>query len=706
MRPRRPGQVIAAVLGAALVLGTGGPVPGAAAAPWTPLDGVVFVESTQDYARLRLAAVDGSNPVELTDRVDGLFDSQPELSPDGSTVVFVSNRVDAAGGLVVLDGSGLRRLTTNDLDHQDFDPTFTPDGSRVLFTRIVGGSTQLYVQPVAGGAATRVGYTGSEPDVSVDGALAFTTPAGAIRVGSLTGGSSRQLVAEGGEPAWSPTGTELAYVGLDAPNLAPRLHVVDQDGAPDRELAVADADGAYDVSYPQWMPDGQSLVYSTVSSSTSGDRPDFRVYAVDRLGSRAGRVIDPTEQVGQSDGFPVGDAPADVVQAGVASRFVPVQPTRIFDSRPGAGAGPKGKIGPGGTVDVQVAGVSVPGATVPAGATAAVLTITATEGTATTFVTAYPAGSPAPDASTLNPPAGADVPNLATVPIGAGGKITLYNNLGSVHLVADLAGYYVPSAGAGPSSTGFGTVSPSRVYDSRPGEQPGAGPKARLGPGGTVDIAVAGRAGVPVDAAAVVVNLTGIGPTASTFVSAYPTPAGGSAFPATSAVNVLPGRDAASLAVVQVGADGSIRLRNGVGSIDVAVDVAGYYSAGAGGEYVPVEPLRFLDTRIGTGTAPLQIGRQEFVDLSVTGRRGVPAGAVAVVGNLTGIAVGESTFVTAFPPSSATEPGVSNLNLAAGEVRANAAYLLPGETGRVRVLNDRGVLDAVADVSGYFVAGG
>jgi hypothetical protein len=48
-----------------------------------------------------------------------------------------------------------------------------------------------------------------------------------------------------------------------------------------------------------------------------------------------------------------------------------------------------------------------------------------------------------PLASNLDFAPGETIPNLVVVPVGADGKIDLYNSLGTVNLIADLAGYYV-----------------------------------------------------------------------------------------------------------------------------------------------------------------------------------------------------------------------------------------------------------------------
>jgi hypothetical protein len=70
------------------------------------------------------------------------------------------------------------------------------------------------------------------------------------------------------------------------------------------------------------------------------------------------------------------------------------------------------------------------------------MNVTATNPTATSYVSVYPAGTTRPSASNLNVVAGQTIPNLVTVAVGAGNKVTLYNNAGTIDLIADLAGYY------------------------------------------------------------------------------------------------------------------------------------------------------------------------------------------------------------------------------------------------------------------------
>jgi len=79
-------------------------------------------------------------------------------------------------------------------------------------------------------------------------------------------------------------------------------------------------------------------------------------------------------------------------------------------------------------------------------ATAVVLNVTAVQGTLPSFMTVWPADVSQPLASNLNFTPGEDIPNLVTVKLSASGQVKIYNNAGSVDVVADVVGWYAPNA--------------------------------------------------------------------------------------------------------------------------------------------------------------------------------------------------------------------------------------------------------------------
>jgi hypothetical protein len=73
---------------------------------------------------------------------------------------------------------------------------------------------------------------------------------------------------------------------------------------------------------------------------------------------------------------------------------------------------------------------------------------------------------------------------------------------------------------------------------------------------------------------AVVLNVTAVGGTASSFVIVYPD---GQARPGTSNLDFAKGQTIANLVVVPVGADGKVDFYNDAGSVNLVADLDGYY---------------------------------------------------------------------------------------------------------------------------------
>lgn len=123
----------------------------------------------------------------------------------------------------------------------------------------------------------------------------------------------------------------------------------------------------------------------------------------------------------------------------------------------------------------------------------------------------------------------------------------------------------------GGSSLAFHTVVPSRVLDTRTG----------IGGSKTPLSANPARAatilGIPQDATAVVINVTAINGTNPSHLTIY---AKGASMPDTSTVNWVDAHPVSSEATVALSADRAIALRNNSGTVDVVIDLLGYYSPG------------------------------------------------------------------------------------------------------------------------------
>ncbi len=386
--------------------------------------------------------------------------------------------------------------------------------------------------------------------------------------------------------------------------------------------------------------------------------------------------------------------------APTTSRFVPLAPARVLDTRDGTGTA-RGVVPPKGSVVLQVTGRDG----VPAsGVTAVVLNVTLTASTGSGFVQVYPTGRAAEGASSnLNVQGvGRTVPVLVVAPVGDGGRVTLYTH-GGGHLLADLQGYFVTS---GETAAGrYRPLTPARVLDTRTGEGVPSGAKGALVKGSALTLQLTGRGGVPSSGvSAVALNVTSTGSRSGGFVQVVPS-AGGTAAGASSNLNHTAGQTVANLVVVPVGDSGAVDVYSSSGT-HVLADVAGWFTddttAPSGtGLFVPVAPTRLVDTR--SGSRPVDGAR---VAVAPLGQAGIPSSGVSsVVLNVTATLPAAGGFVQVLPEGQGTVGSSSNLNLERpGQTIANAALATLGDGGRV-TLYTLHAAHLLADVAGWFTSG-
>ena len=123
------------------------------------------------------------------------------------------------------------------------------------------------------------------------------------------------------------------------------------------------------------------------------------------------------------------------------SDYTALTPARLLDTRSGTGAA-RARVAAGGVVTFQV--LSAGG--VPSnGADAAEINVTVVNPDAAGYVTAWPAGSTRPGASTVNYARGVNTANSVTLKLGTGGKVSLYTSA-ATDLIADVAGFFTTVA--------------------------------------------------------------------------------------------------------------------------------------------------------------------------------------------------------------------------------------------------------------------
>ncbi|MFI1148423.1 PKD domain-containing protein [Streptomyces sp. NPDC020817] len=358
------------------------------------------------------------------------------------------------------------------------------------------------------------------------------------------------------------------------------------------------------------------------------------------------------------------------------SGYVATAPFRLLDTRA------NGTVLWGGspTAVTLPVGITVPDHVLSGSMAAAVLNVTVTSATEDTHLSVWPSGQPRPATSNVNVRAGGTSANTVTVPVGADGKVSAQLNSGKAALVVDFVGYYQPGIGQR-----FSPITPTRVVDTRT-----AG--GALGGGQTRTVKVAGVNGIPADATAVAFNLTGTGSTENAHVIAYADP---DKRPATSNLNLEPGKDKSNQAIVPVGPDGTITLYTNTGSTHLILDAVGWYAKDAKALFTPVVPRRLADTRTTGKPAP-------GATTTVTG---LPEGAVGAALNVTATDSTGPGFLTVYAYGT-TRPGASSLNTRHGDTVPNHVTTPVGDGGRVSVWNSYGgSTHVITDLLGYFTQG-
>jgi hypothetical protein len=217
-----------------------------------------------------------------------------------------------------------------------------------------------------------------------------------------------------------------------------------------------------------------------------------------------------------------------------------------------------------------------------------------------------------------------------------------------------------------------------------------------------------------------------VGGTQSTYVTVRPpdsiSDACPTGAPATSNLNPRAGTALPNRVISALGPHQDVCVYNAVGSIDVIVDVNGWFGDGTEAPTVPpgaffysLPPARICDTRTaatGSGTAceNHELGPKTMLVVQVAGQGLVPnaGGAnppVALVANLTGVAGTAATIFT-LVPDGGHRPVASDLNPRAGDVVANLAFVELATSGphpgAVDLYNDVGWINAILDVAGWF----
>ncbi len=196
------------------------------------------------------------------------FASNPEISPDGSKIVFVRNFMDIMKDrqrsnlwITNYDGSDLQPITTG--NHNYTSPRWSPDGKRLLYASNEEGSTQLYVRWMETGQVAKLTQLTNSP-----GGLTWSPDGHSIAFSMFVPSEKRPFVELPNKPEgaeWAPPARYIESVQYRADGQGfveegyTHLFVLPAEGGTPRQVT---ADSFNHGGTPSWTPDSRGLILS------------------------------------------------------------------------------------------------------------------------------------------------------------------------------------------------------------------------------------------------------------------------------------------------------------------------------------------------------------------------------------------------------------------------------------------------------------
>jgi TolB protein len=253
---------------------------------------ILFHSDRTGFEEIFVMDADGSNVRQLTHV--GRSESasvDAEGSPDRQWIAFSWNRTGPWDDFYVMDADGGKvRQLTDTPEVSEHAAAWSPDGRQIVYTAkfrsptAADGTRQDREPPHiwimdADGSNARALTSGSSrnmgPAWSPDGSMiAFVSDRHAEFDINLIGtdngdldiyvmdryGSNVRRLTDGGDPAWSPDGQQIAFSASPEGNAEgmPQIHVMNADGSNRRRLT----DGRRVDVRPAWSPDGEEIVFN------------------------------------------------------------------------------------------------------------------------------------------------------------------------------------------------------------------------------------------------------------------------------------------------------------------------------------------------------------------------------------------------------------------------------------------------------------
>lgn len=246
---------------------------------------IAYVDNLQGDRDIFLLDLQHSLTVNLTNHPAD--DSAPVWSPDGTELVFHSNR-NGQSGLYIMSNSGrdIRLLIADNANY----PAWSSDGNRIAFRSNRDGNQELYSINIDGTNLIRLtdqiasdNLPAWSPDSTQIAFYSNLAGNGDVYLMNADGTNMRQLTVHPSEdtyPQWSPDGTQIAFVSNRVDDTTYQIYLYDVEA---ESIELLTDDDTINSHSPHWLPNGEALIFQSLGGAYRYTRFTYRMRLADRM---------------------------------------------------------------------------------------------------------------------------------------------------------------------------------------------------------------------------------------------------------------------------------------------------------------------------------------------------------------------------------------------------------------------------------------